>query len=114
MAVLFIFAAIVQYNDPDSLIWIVTYGLAATVCVLWARTEVSKAVPITLAVVSLIWSALIFPGNTGQAAFSSFSMQSIEVEEMRESLGLLIIAVWMLILAFIPQKEAKTDVKVAA
>lgn len=112
VAALFIFAAIVQYNDPDSLIWVLTYGLAATVCILWARDELRKAVPIIIAVVALGWSAFIFPGTTGQAAFSTFSMQSIEIEEMRESLGLVIMAVWMLLLAFIPQKEKEAKAQV--
>lgn len=112
MALLFIFAAIVQYNDPDSLIWIVVYGLAATICILWAKKEVGKIIPVTLALILLAWSAFIFPDSTEQSVFSSFSMQSIEIEEIRESLGLVIVAIWMLLLAFIPQKVSEQSAEI--
>lgn len=108
MALLFVFAAALQYNDPDSLIWMGVYGGAAALCILWSYGKIKKPVAIPFALVCIIWSVMIMPDLAGHKIFGSFSMQSIEVEEVRESLGLLIAASWALILAFVPDGKRVT------
>lgn len=106
-AILFVFAAIVQYNDPDPARWIALYGAAAAVSFL-ATWPVGAArrfwiAPAIVAVVALLWSAGIWLGTRHPLMpwrmFEQWEMKDAAVEETRETFGLFIIAVWMLVTA---------------
>lgn len=115
MLLLFATAAVLQYNDPDSLIWIIAYGLTAAVCILWIQeTQFYSYIAGILAIIYLGWSFYIIPESVNQQLFSSFGMQSIEIEEMRETLGLLIMAAWMFVLALVPQRKEELKRKQVA
>lgn len=97
MLVLFVLSAVVQYNDPDPLLWIAIYGAGALCCVLF----LTGWLPITL---SLSVSALCFAGALyllarilfGSAVFfdeTGREMMGIK-EPARELLGFLITAAW--------------------
>jgi Transmembrane family 220, helix len=104
MALLFLFAAVVQYNDPDPLRWVAIYGAA---CVASIRAAAGRpfhpAFATGIAAVALIWSlAIMFPGQGGAAyrhMFDAWEMTAANVEEARETVGLLIVAAWMAALA---------------
>lgn len=98
--VLFGLAALVQGNDPDSGIWISAYLVAAGTAVAAFFGRVSVAVSAALAVVygAAAWSQLPVGADLGSLSLSSFGMSSLEVEEMREALGLAIVTVWMVVL----------------
>lgn len=90
-----LFAA-VQYNDPDALLWFALYSYAAFLSVLWFKH------PRT----SLAFLGLIIYGIGLYILPPSFAKDWIQVETSREANGLLICAVWMLILlAFSLRKQ---------
>lgn len=96
LGIMLLFAAF-QYNDPDALLWIVIYGLAATWCALtlW-RPGLFRTIP------AVRWTALtslaaytlgfVWLIRTYSAQFLSQSMMAPGVETTREAFGLLICA----------------------
>jgi hypothetical protein len=98
---LFVFAAVVQFNDPDPLSWIAIYGIAALVCAMELRRKTPVWAPTAVALIALVWSASIFyrvrdiPFST---LFAEWEMRDVRVEEAREMYGLTIVAVWMIII----------------
>jgi hypothetical protein len=101
MLLLFVFSVVVQYNDPDPLIWMAIYALAALACLqelLWADNPL--LVPAAVGAIALIWAIGLLPGVIGKVRiselFAEFEMKGdLMVEVAREAGGLLIIAVWM-------------------
>jgi hypothetical protein len=101
MLLMFVFSVVVQYNDPDPLIWMAIYALAALACLqelLWKDN--SLVVPAVLGAIALIWAISLLPGVFGKVRigelFAQFEMKGdLMVEVAREAGGLLIIAVWM-------------------
>lgn len=97
-ALLFAAGAVVQYNDPDSLLWIVIYSIAAVVCLGFALNKISATLPLVIGVVSLIGCIYLYPSD-----FKGFDLDDGDigtVELGREAFGLLIIALVMLFFSF--------------
>ena len=97
----FCFASIVQWNDPDAARWAALYGAAAVVTALVVWRGLGPIAPSVLALVALAWSAALLPTAIGASfpgLFQSWKMMSPEMEVGRETLGLLIVAAWMLVL----------------
>ena len=97
MGVLLVFAAVVQYNDPDPYAWLVLYLAAAGVsfAALWFP-DLWK-IPAVVAVGAFVWAATLVPTVTQTSfpdLFQSWEMMSREMEEGREFLGLLSVASW--------------------
>jgi hypothetical protein len=111
MAILFLFALAVQYNDPDLLRWMGIYGLAALACGLALAGRLSRWMPVVIGLVALAWAGLIAPGVVGRVSvgqlFESYAMKSEPVEEAREMGGLLIVAAWMSLLALVGSRRAR-------
>ncbi|MFH5884975.1 transmembrane 220 family protein [Halalkalibaculum sp. DA3122] len=111
MAIVFVFAAFAQYNDPDMFAWMGIYLAAAVASLLHATGHYRKAVPVVVLVVALGWAAFIFPEffegeSFSFRTFSSVKMTNMEFETAREFGGLIIISLWMgVITAFPPGKE---------
>lgn len=103
MALLFVFAVVVQYNDPDPGRWMAIYGAAAAVSALAALGKELRLAPVVIAAVAIMWSIAIIAGGAGGAdylrMFDAWEMTSAPVEEAREATGLLIVAGWMILLA---------------
>jgi hypothetical protein len=103
MALVFLMAVVVQYNDPDPLQWMAIYGATCVVSVLAWRGRVHPAVPLLVGVVALAWALSIMLGGPGGSnylhMFDAWEMQSVNVEQAREATGLLIVAVWMAVVA---------------
>jgi Transmembrane family 220, helix len=99
MGVFFLFCATLQYNDPDPIRWLLVY-LAASA----QSFEVVSRVPewwrpALLGAVTFAWALLILAGLEPWVVwriFDQFEMASLQIEEAGETLGLLIISVWML------------------
>jgi hypothetical protein len=103
MASLFAFAALLQLNDPDPIRWVAIYSAACALSLLAAfRRRVMPALVIAVAVVGLVWAALIGFGGPGASEyghmFDAWEMTSPSVEEAREASGLVIVAAWTIIL----------------
>ncbi len=111
MAILFLFAVAVQYNDPDPLRWMAIYGLAALACGLWLAGRLPRLGPVVIGLAALAWAATLAPGVVGQVSmgdlFESYAMKSEPVEEAREMGGLLIVSVWMAVLALVRPRPAR-------
>jgi hypothetical protein len=98
-ALLFVFAVVVQFNDPDPLKWVLIYAAAAWASLLSALGRVTRLLPSGVAAVALLWAATIVPRVVGQVPFADmfreWEMQNAGVEESRELYGLILIALWM-------------------
>ena len=103
MLIAFIFSVIVQFNDPDPLLWATIYAAAAVACGLELRRRTPLALPAGVALVTIIWAATLAPRVIGKVNFMSmfaeFEMANTGVEESREMYGLLLIAIWMIAVA---------------
>ena len=104
LALLFMVAAALQYNDPDPLGWMAIY-LAAAGCSFAALLRPKQlAAPVIVAAIALVWAAILTPealalGELGRIA-ESMKATRPGIEIMREVLGLGIVAIWMAVLAW--------------
>jgi hypothetical protein len=105
MAALFLFAVVVQYNDPDPVRWMAIYGAACVVAVSAAiRGRAPRWLAAIVGIVALAWALdwAFGVSSLGLYAhmFDAWEMKSVPIEEAREASGLLIVAVWMTALVF--------------
>ena len=105
MAVLFAFAAAVQYNDPDPLQWMAMYGLAMLACGLALAGRLPRLLAALAGLGALVWAGTLAPGVVERVSlgelFQPYGMLSTAVEEGREMGGLLIVAAWMGVLTLV-------------
>jgi uncharacterized membrane protein len=103
MIVAFLFSVIVQYNDPDPLVWMAIYGAAMIACILFAFGKSPSFLPRIILSIAVIWALTIAAQVIGKVGFSelfqAFEMKDERVEVGREFGGLLIIVFWMSVLA---------------
>jgi hypothetical protein len=104
LALLFLFGAVVQYNDPDPLGWMAIYIAAAVACIAGALRRATVWLPATIAVVALLWALTLapraFPNVQIPELFAAWEMKNERVEEGREMYGLLVICAAMISLVF--------------
>jgi hypothetical protein len=104
MALLFLLAVVVQYNDPDPIPWMLIYGAATAACVLVVFGRGNRTLAGVTGIVALAWMLILVPRVLGQVApgelFREAGMATLEIEEAREALGLGIVAIWMAVLWF--------------
>ena len=102
MTAVFVFAAALQYNDPDPVRWAAIYLSAAAACVLFIAGRLSWFIAGIIALIALVWAGAIAPGVWGQVSpsqmFETWKMTNPVVEEAREMCGLLIVALWVAVL----------------
>ncbi len=99
IAAVFAWCAIVQYNDPDPLAWILVYAAAAGMAGLAAFGRFYPILPGLLAGICLFWMGSLsggvqeFLGLGGdpRLLFQSMSPDRPWVEESREFIGLAVI-----------------------
>ena len=102
MAILLLFGAVVQYNDPDPLGWMALYLAAAGVSFAALRGPQAWPVAAAIAAAAVVWAATLVPAAARTSflgLFRSWEMMSTEMEEGREFLGLLLVATWTSYLA---------------
>lgn len=113
LALLFFLFALVQYNDPDPVGWILIYGFVAGVCAFaafgrWNRIVILAGMGITLVwVLSLVpaflaWVRMGMPTITG-----SMKAEAPHIELMREFSGLFLCLV-VLIFQYIQARKQTT------
>jgi len=99
-ALLFLSAALLQYNDPDPLRWIAIYLLAMLACIAADRFRGSWMLALAVATVAMGWSVRVVsempewvpPGEM----FEAMDRKGGAVEMAREAWGLAIMAVVLL------------------
>ncbi len=84
VALLFAYAAVVQYNDPDPIRWTLLYAVAAVAVGVSITMHLPPSLPLALAALSFGWAALIVPGVVRVAELTGS-------EEEREIAGLLLV-----------------------
>lgn len=99
MLLLFLFAAVVQLNDPDPLKWVGLYLLAAAACVLDLRGRHNTWFSVSVTLIATGWALLIAPRVLGSVPFrdmfGAWEMKDTGIEESREMYGLALVALWM-------------------
>ena len=109
----YILSALVQYNDPDSLPWVVVYLAAACMCVAQYRRNLPRWLPLILLFTSLVWIATLVPSLYGNVSwsdiFESVSMKTKAVEEAREIGGLAFVALWAAVLSYVTTLGSRAD-----
>lgn len=105
--VIFLLFAVFQYNDPDAVLWITTYLIAAALSVAAGFGKVSNVVLavacILYAVGVIYWWPEQFEGVGDSMRDAKTGALLVNVEKGRESLGLAICSVAMLSFLLLPK-----------
>lgn len=111
-AVLFLFGALVQLNDPDPLVWLVIYLVAALVSIFAIRKPRHLLAPVLVFVVTVVWALTLVPAVIQHVPFTdmfgAWEMKNEGIEKSREMYGLLIIASWMALLSVSAIKKRRS------
>lgn len=110
-AVLFAWAAVLQWNDPDPLVWAAVYGAGAVASALGAAGRLAWPFAATVSAIALVWAGVLATRTVGVVDFArlfdSFEMKGdLRIEEAREMVGLLIVGGWNAVLAWVARREA--------
>lgn len=110
MIVLFVFAVIAQSNDPDPLLWMLVYGVAAALCVATLLEFRIRPILVAYMVGCAAWVIYLSPrfADTSMQAFASVGMNSVIEEEVRELWGLVICLAWSVVL-YVHTRNGKED-----
>jgi len=105
LALLFFLFAAVQYNDPDPEVWMPIYGVAVVACLsLFFDKAPHRYVFVVMALAYFFASYQQWPPQYEGVFWGEMKMRSINIELARESLGLAICGVGMLVLAALRRK----------
>ena len=112
---MFAAAALLQYNDPDPVRWVLVYGAAAVLSGVAAwRGAVPFPAAVGLAVIALVWALALAVRVPGVGVYAHvldrWRMQSTGVEEAREALGLLLVAGGAAVIAAASRQRGGTRV----
>ena len=107
----FVYAAAMQYNDPDAALWIAAYGSAALGCALYlaGRFPVGLGILVTgLCLLGALYSLMqdIAPGGF----WDSTGREMVGIREPgREMVGLLIVASWIGFLTWHVRRQRRSN-----
>jgi len=96
-AVLFLISAVLQYNDPDTFIWIVIWSFAALFSLAFALNKISFMPLFFSGIMALGGFFYCYPEEFEGFEIGKGAIKN--VEEGREAFGLLIIAIVLLVFA---------------
>jgi hypothetical protein len=96
-AALFLYAVVVQFNDPDPLAWIAWYGFAAMFCLVGVADQLRPAPVAAYAVLALLYAGLtIALGEGTTTPMGGFPYWGVLQDEVvREALGLTLVGSWL-------------------
>ncbi|TDE16264.1 transmembrane 220 family protein [Dyadobacter psychrotolerans] len=97
-AIIFMLFSYVQFNDPDPAVWVFAYSFAALACYMSVKELWPSWTFYTMAATYLVAAILQWPPEFEGIFFGETMMRSINIELARESLGLGICFVVMVIL----------------
>ena len=100
MIALFSYAIVVQFNDPDTTYWIILYTISLLTTV-FALTNVALGglywLVLGIFLASVAWLSPSF-AHTSLDAFAAVGMDNLEQELVRELWGMVICALWAVVL----------------
>lgn len=93
----FLLFAYWQFNDPDPIIWVSIYAYAAIMSALAAAGRYPVILLLSSSVLCLVGGIYFFPASISSWVMQEWqqqdlSMKTMEMEEARESFGLLLVA----------------------
>ncbi len=91
-------SAVLQYNDPDPILWMVIYGMTALISFAFAMEKISYLVPLLMGVLFLVGAIYVFPDTFEGFTIGEGDIKNIE--EGRESVGLFILSAVMFLFAW--------------
>ena len=91
MLALFVAWAAFQWNDPDGLVWVAVYGIAAIECLLFLMGRFPKSLGVAYVILCAIWAVILAVGLILDGEF-------IFDERGREMFGLLFCGGWTFML----------------
>ncbi|SNR39073.1 Transmembrane family 220, helix [Maribacter sedimenticola] len=97
-AILFAVGAILQYNDPDAMLWVAIYVIAAAISLAFAVQKIGFKPLILMGIFCCVGFLYLYPSN-----FQGFDLNDGDIKTVelgREAFGLLIIGVVFLIFGF--------------
>jgi len=96
-AVAMLLFAAVQYNDPDPIWWMIIYGMTGVMCLLsiTLKSNFFRIVTMICGLLFLVYSAYNWPSQW--LGFDQTNPPSLDVEQARESVGLIIAAALLFI-----------------
>lgn len=97
LGVLFLWAAFVQYNDPDAFLWYIAYGAAFLISILFVVGRLPFRAAVVLAIIYAAGGIYFWPERFEGVSIGDGDINNIE--RARESLGMLIAALVMFIYA---------------
>ncbi len=96
-AILCLISAVLQYNDPDPLIWMLIYGTAAAASIAFSLKKLVSLIPLILGFLGMVGFIYVFPQHFQGFDLSNGTLKN--VEEGREAFGLLILSIIMFLYA---------------
>ena len=111
LALLFVVAAGLQYNDPDPARWIALYGGAAVATVLALHTRRGWLLAGAVGAIGAVWGGLLWADILGQVVFSDMwrkmSEKGGKVEVLREAGGLTLVVTWLSVTSLLGWNRAR-------
>lgn len=110
LLVLFGWAAAVQYNDPEPILWTTIYGAGALCCALYMVGQLPRWLALLVSGACLVGALYLLVRVVGPIGFfdpTGQEMMGLQ-EETREMFGLLTIALWTGVLAWRVHRSAST------
>ncbi len=99
--IIFLMSAAVQYNDPDPERWMAIYGLAALACIsVLIDRKPHYYIFWIMALGYLVAAYFQWPPKFEGFLFDEIKMRSMNIEEARETGGLVICAVGMMVMGW--------------
>ena len=116
MMVLFLYAAVLQYNDDDDVLrWTAVYLIAASCCICAAVGKLKWWFPALVAGICMAWAAVYVTRGLWamplSEAFAEWETRSQRVIQVRDMFGLVVIALWMILLATTARPRIQERVK---
>jgi len=117
LAVLFVYAAAVNLNDPDPVQWVAIYtaGAVATAWAAWHPGTLVWWAPLVVGAIAAVWASRLAPRVKGMGLLRIWrgfvedaGMKTPQIEEAREFYGLSITAGAMLLCALTHALAART------
>jgi hypothetical protein len=105
LGIVFIVFAALQYNDPDAVIWIAVYLVAAIFSFLVSFNRINQTVLLIAFAAYALGAVFFFPHKWEGLSIGGGDIKNIE--EARECLGLAFTSITMLAFAFLNKSKAR-------